>query len=116
MENARGNREGEVDLLRRLGDELDLQAWLAGAEWRHPSLRHEEPRREVALLVQLRDELRLQIHLGRLEAGDAFDQLEPRWRRLKALAADAADDLSDELQETLRGIRDGYTKLLAKGQ
>jgi hypothetical protein len=102
---------GDVHLLQQLGDELELQAWLAGAELRNPSLRHEQTRGEVDALVRVRDELRVQLHLGRLSASDEFAKLEDRWRSLKAVAARTADDAEEKLHDLLTQIRDGYRKL-----
>lgn len=101
----------EVDWVHQFADELGLQAWLAGAELRHPSLRHEETRNEVSALVRLRDELRVQAHLGRLEAEDEFLRLEERWRKVKVVAARAAGDAEESLEDLLRQIRDGYRQL-----
>jgi predicted component of type VI protein secretion system len=108
-------RNDPVDLLTQLVDELGLQAWLAGAELRNPSLQHPETREEVDALALARDELRLQLHLGRLEARAEFEQLEGRWRQLKQLAARTADDAEEKVHDVLRQIRDGYRKLSPKG-
>jgi len=97
--------------LRQLKDELGLQAWLAGAELRHPSLAHEDTRNEVDALVRIRDELRLQLHLGKLEAKDEFERIEGQWRKVKAAASKVADDAEEGLQGLLGQIRAGYRKL-----
>ena len=107
----RRRTEREVDVLAQLRDELEVQAWLARAEWSHPSLRRAETRREVDLLAGLRDELRVQLHLGQLEAGGAFEALEERWRRLKEAAALAAGD-EEDVHGLLREIREGYRRML----
>lgn len=95
----------------QIADELKLQAWLARAEFNHPSLAHEETREEVSALANMRDELRLQISLGKLEARDEFEKLEGRWRKVKHLAADTAEDVGEGLHDVLRQIRDGYASL-----
>ena len=107
-------RPGEVDLLKQLGDELGLQAWLAGAELRNPSLHRAETRNEVEALLCVRDELRVQLHLGKLEAVEEFARVEARWQRLKSVAARAADDAEEKLHDVLGQIRDGYRALLSR--
>jgi hypothetical protein len=109
-----GEDRREVDMLGQLVDELQLQAWLAGAELRHPSLHEAEGRAEMDALVRLRDELRVQLHLGKLEARDEFAELELRWRRLKLLAARTADDAEEGFHDVLRQIRDGYRRILTR--
>lgn len=105
------SERNETSMLRQLGDELSLQAWLAGAELRHPSLNEPGVRNEVDMLVRLRDELRLQLHLGKLEAADEFEKLEQRWVRIKSMAAAAADEAEESLHDLLRDIRDGYQRM-----
>jgi hypothetical protein len=97
--------------LAQVADELKLQAWLAKAEFSNPSLEHDEAREEVSALARMRDELRLQLHLGRLEARDEFDHLEDRWRKVKHLAAATVDDAEEGLHDVLKQIRDGYKSL-----
>lgn len=99
-----------TSILRRLTDELKLQAWLANAELKHPSLKHESARKEVDMLAQARDELRVQIHLGRLEAAEEWDRLEARWGVVKQLSV-AADDLGEVLSDVIADIREGYNTL-----
>jgi predicted component of type VI protein secretion system len=101
----------EASVLAQLADELRLQAWLARAEFEHPSLEHDETRQEVSALARIRDQLRVQLHLGRLEATEEFEHLEGRWRHLKHLASRAAADVEENLHDVLRDIRDGYRKL-----
>lgn len=74
--------------------------------------------RELAGLRQLRDETRLQIHLARAEAREAFDELEKRWHqleaRLQAVREGSREDLGEirEAAKLLAGeIRDGYRHL-----
>ncbi len=105
------SEHSETSVLKQLGDELQLQAWLAGAELRNPSLAQPGVRDEVDLLARLRDELRVQIHLGKLEATEEFEQLEHRWVRIKSMATAAADEAGESLHDLLRDIRDGYQRL-----
>jgi hypothetical protein len=103
-------REG-TDMLEQLGDELKLQAWLAGAELRHPSLADPSLREEVDGLARLRDELRLQLHLGKLEARDEFEHLEGRWRRIMQGAAETASDAAHSIRDLVHEIREGYRRM-----
>jgi hypothetical protein len=105
-------KRAPVDMLHQLGDELGLQAWLAGAEIRNPSLKQEGVRQELDALARLRDELRVQLHLGRLEGAEEFERLEGQWWKIKSAATRAVDDLGEGLRETLADIREGYRRLL----
>jgi hypothetical protein len=100
-----------VDVLRQLGDELGLHAWLARAELRHPGLSHDGARQELDALARVRDELRVQLHLGQLDGADEFHRLEGQWQKVKNAASKAADDLEGGLREVLNDIRDGYARL-----
>ncbi|MCB9689212.1 MAG: hypothetical protein H6738_11510 [Alphaproteobacteria bacterium] len=95
----------------RAVDELQLQAWLARAEFRHPSLHEEQTREEVGALARTRDELRLQVALGKLEARDEWETLEKAWGRVKHKAGLAADDAEETMHDLLAHIRDGYQRL-----
>lgn len=93
----------------QLRDDLQLQAWLARAERRNPSLHQ-----RVAPLAQARDQLRLQLHLGKMEATDAWHVAEERWAHLRqgldrALDAERPPDLHAALEE----IRAAYRRLRA---
>jgi len=92
-------------------DELRLQAWLARAEWRNPSFHEPGVHEEVSSLAQLRDELRLQLKLGSMEAEEHWSDLEQGWKRLKDIAANAAHSGSEELQGVLEMLRTGYAEL-----
>jgi hypothetical protein len=73
---------------------------------------------EIDALRQLRDEVKLQLHLGAADARTSFDQLEKRWQhlegRVKALGEASKDELG-EIREAAkllaREIRDGYQHL-----
>jgi hypothetical protein len=73
---------------------------------------------EIEGLRQLRDEVKLQLHLGAADARLAFDQVEKRWQhlegKLKALGEASKDELGEigEAAKLLaREIRDGYQHL-----
>jgi len=93
----------DVRPIETLRDELKLQAWLARAEFRNPSLRQ-----EAFGLAQVRDELRVQLHLGKMEARDEFDALEARWLDLKNRVNTATEPVVDDVRALLKDIREGY--------
>ncbi|MDH5308165.1 MAG: CBS domain-containing protein [Myxococcales bacterium] len=74
--------------------------------------------RELVDLRRLRDELRLQIHLGKAEARELWADLEQRWGEMEAKireGAQRAEKPLDELGETARRIADeirtGYRRI-----
>ena len=73
---------------------------------------------EVEGLQRLRDELRVQLHLGKAEARERFEKLEQTWQhlesRLKLIREESGEDLGQirEAASLLVGeIRDGYRHL-----
>ncbi len=56
-----------------------------------------------AKLRQERDELRLKIHLGTMEAKEEWDEVEKKWQRFESKASEK----KDELVETSRDIGEG---------
>ena len=87
-------------------DELRLQAWLASAEARNPSLHA-----HVSSLAQLRDRLKLQVGLGKMEARDRWEELESAWQELRPRLDAAIETASDEVTAALDRIREGYEEL-----
>lgn len=53
----------------------------------------------------LRDELRLKVHLGRMDARELWDDLEQRWSYLEPNAS------ADFVHETITELREGYVRL-----
>ncbi len=94
-----------------LRDELALQAWLARAELRQPSLHS-----EVSALAWLRDELRLQAHLGHMEAMAELDALDSHWVHLQQRLGVLSEPKIEDVAEVLRHIRTGYEQLRARFQ
>ena len=94
----------------KLIDHLRLQAWLAGAEIRNPSVH-----KEVTALAQWRDDLRVQAWLGRAEVRQEWERLEAHWvalkPRLEQKLEAAVDVGSDEAKRLLKEIREGYHRL-----
>lgn len=95
-------------VLSQLKDELKLQAWLARAELRNPSVHQ-----EVSALAQARDELRVQAHLGQMELGEEWGKAESSWEKVKVQAEAAADSAAEELGGLLTDIRAAYDRLRA---
>ena len=92
--------------IERTVDELRLQAWLAKAEWKNPSLRD-----DVSSLAQLRDELKVQTALGKKEMKREWARLERRWARVLHVLNVTGGDLREDLDEALADIRHGYQRL-----
>lgn len=73
---------------------------------------------ELERLRQLRDELRVQLHLGKAEAKERFERLEKTWQHLEARLKQIREESSEDLGEIreaagllLGEIRDGYRHL-----
>jgi hypothetical protein len=69
-------------------------------------------------LAQVRDELRLKLHLARQDARDQWDQAEEKWRHFEARAGDlrqasegAAEDLWSGLKSLGHEVSEGYEKI-----
>jgi cell fate (sporulation/competence/biofilm development) regulator YmcA (YheA/YmcA/DUF963 family) len=74
--------------------------------------------KEMESLRRLRDEAKLQLHLGKADAQEAFQEVEKRWQhleaRLKVIREETRGDLAEigEAAKLLtRQIRDGYRHL-----
>ena len=107
----------EDSALGELVDELQVQAWLARRELQEPSVgpSHEKAR----VLARMRDELRVQLHLGTLEATDRFHEIEAHWAKLVRQDLDPAmktlgDGIENAVHDLLEQIRDGYQGLVGK--
>jgi CBS domain-containing protein len=109
----------DTDLLRTafLGeaDEGEDVATRKEPEMSPVSHRYEE---ELQELRKLRDELRVQIHLGKAEAKDLWDQLEHRFIELEAKAKQIAqrmehpiDGIGEATRLLAHEIREGYRTL-----
>ena len=60
-------------------------------------------------LRQERDELRVKIHLGTMEAKEEWDEVEKKWQRFES----KANEKKDQLVETSREVGEGV-ELIAK--
>ena len=75
---------------------------------------------DLEALKQVRDELRVQAHLGKAEAKEQWERLERRWHELEAKLG-AAEKQAKEPLENVRAaarlmldeIREGYRKIKA---
>jgi hypothetical protein len=70
---------------------------------------------EVETLQTIRDELRLQVHLGRAEARERWQRLEKDWEHLEAKmkvlregSQESLDDIGRAARGLVREIREGY--------
>ncbi len=64
-------------------------------------------------LNRLRDEVRLRVHLGSMEARQEWDALETRWERFSEQAGleDSADNVGDALELLGDELKRGYKRL-----
>lgn len=74
--------------------------------------------KEFESLRTLRDEVRLQLHLGRAEARERFEKLEERWQhlegRMKVVARASREELAEigqALRLVLDEVREGYAHI-----
>jgi hypothetical protein len=87
-------------------------------EGRRMSTLPERLREDVEKLRQRRDELRVQIDLGKTEAADAWHDVEDRWQglelKLRVLAGeskDSAEDVAAAAKLLIDEIREGFAKV-----
>lgn len=73
---------------------------------------------ELEALQATRDELRVKLHLGKLEAQEQWDQIEQQWQHVESklkVAGEAGREIAGDIGEaaslTLDEIKEGYTKL-----
>ncbi len=52
-----------------------------------------------------RDELKLKMHLGSMEAKEEFEQAEKKWDEVKAKASTIADDAVDTSDDYIRKVK-----------
>jgi hypothetical protein len=82
---------------------------------------HDVLQRKIEALRRTRDELKLKVHLGRMDARELWDELEKRWNHLEASAkqltresGDALEGIRNAAGENLKELRLGYNQLAAK--
>ena len=71
-------------------------------------------RNVVAELRKLRDEIRVQVHLGGMDAKKAWDDLEPKLAEADRMAENASEDAFHTAVETLRKLKLFRSTLPAK--
>lgn len=109
----------ETDLLRAALASADPEASAAAMEERTvTSVNPDRFEKELEELRRVRDELRVQVHLGVADAKDLWDRLEHRFGELETKArrlAQRAEEPLEEIGEAARllseEIRDGYRRL-----
>lgn len=66
-------------------------------------------------LAQMRDEVRLKLHLGKEELKDEVDQLEERWHELQAKVQPAASETAREVgaaaKDLMAELQKGYQRV-----
>jgi hypothetical protein len=62
-------------------------------------------RNVLSELRKLRDEIRVQIHLGGMDAKKAWDELEPKLADADRMAENASEDAYRSAVETLRNLK-----------
>jgi hypothetical protein len=56
-------------------------------------------------LRQERDELRVKIHLGTMEAKEEWEELEVKWKHLESRAAEKKDEVVEASREVGEGVQ-----------
>jgi hypothetical protein len=71
-------------------------------------------RNVIAELRKLRDEIRVQVHLGGMDAKKAWDELEPKLADADRMAENASEDAYREVVGTLRKLKLFHSSLPQK--
>ena len=73
---------------------------------------------ELETLKTTRDELRVRLHLGKLDAQEQWDQIEKQWQHVESklkVAGEAGREIAEDIGEaanlTIDEIKEGYAKL-----
>jgi hypothetical protein len=73
---------------------------------------------QAEAIRSMRDEIRVQLHLGKMEAQEMWEDLEKRWEHAEAklkvvadTASEAAEDIGEATEMVLSEVKDGYIKL-----
>jgi hypothetical protein len=80
--------------------------------------REERLEEMVSSLKQIRDELKVQIHLGKAEAKDEWKKLEEKWQELKAhgetvagVVEESAKDVGSAVELVGEELKAGYERI-----
>lgn len=78
----------------------------------------EQTEEMFSTLKQLRDELKVQIHLGKAEAKDEWERLEEKWQQYKVhsssvaeAAGESAQNVSSALEIVGEELKSGYDRI-----
>ena len=58
----------------------------------------------VSSLKKMRDELKVQIHLGKAEAKDEWEKLEEKWQELKAQGKTVAEAMDESAKDVASAV------------
>ena len=74
--------------------------------------------RELEDLRATRDELRVRLHLGKLDAQEQWEQIEKQWQRVESklkLAGESGREVAEDVGEAtslvIEEMKEGYAKL-----
>jgi SMC interacting uncharacterized protein involved in chromosome segregation len=74
--------------------------------------------RELEDLRATRDELRVRVHLGKLDAQDQWKQIEKQWQHVESklklageTGRDVAEDIGEAASLAVEEMKEGYSKL-----
>jgi hypothetical protein len=70
-----------------------------------PDLKHQVHVQNFAKLRQLRDEIRLKVHLAGMEARDAWRKLEPRFGNAERLVVETTETSRRELTDLVERFK-----------
>lgn len=70
-----------------------------------------EIRTNLDALTELRDEIRVKIHLAGMDAKDAWNRLEPKVHEVEAAAAEVSETARHALHDVVQRMRELRTKL-----
>lgn len=69
-------------------------------------------------LLQMRDELKLKMHLAKADAKKEWERLDKKWKKLQGrvdrveeITADTFEEVGDTTRELLRELGEGYERL-----
>ncbi len=65
-------------------------------------------RQEIEILKQTRDEVRVQLHLGKEDAKTQFEILEKKWHAMEG----KAKLIEEDSKESLKGVGEGLSLIL----
>jgi SMC interacting uncharacterized protein involved in chromosome segregation len=78
----------------------------------------ERLKRELEDLRAMRDELRVRLHLGKLDAQEQWEQIEKQWQHVESklkLAGEAGREVAEDVGEAtslvIEEMKEGYAKL-----